>query len=88
MVYGRLSLWKFHKNLFCVVPLVCFGFFWLLFYKKMLDLQVYVVQGKSIFLQKIWKFFKFFFRICELLQIRYPPCSTIQTKFCLFQFDT
>ena len=33
---------KFYKNPFCVVLLVCFGFFRLLFGKKVLYLSVYV----------------------------------------------
>ena len=44
---------KFYKNPFCVVLLVCFGFFRLLFGKKVFDLPVCVVQEKSIFLEKI-----------------------------------
>ena len=34
---------KFHKNPFCVVLLVCFGFFQLLFGKKVLYFPVYVI---------------------------------------------
>ena len=64
---------KFHKNPFCVVLLVCFGFFRLLFGKKVLDLPVYIVLRKIHFSREGLKFFEILFLVAlsYLLQILY-----------------